>query len=152
MTDKIFINYRRDDAPADARNIRDRLSTVFGSDRVFMDIHDLGPGLRFDQELDKALRECKVLIAVIGPRWLKLMKTRASGGERDYVSSEIVAALKRNIPVIPVCVGRQDNMPSIPKASELPDSMRTLVDHQKINIAHESSNRDWKFLSRPLRN
>jgi hypothetical protein len=125
-----------------ARNIRDGLSAVFGPGRVFMDIGDLAPGLRFDEQLDRALRECKVLIVVIGPRWLKLMKARASAGERDYVCSEIAAALKRTIPVIPVYGGRQDNMPSIPKASALPESIRALLDHQKINIAHETYTRD----------
>src|SRR5262245_3935322 len=61
---KIFISYRREDVPGDARGIRDALSAKFGRVNVFMDVDNLLPGRRFDVELAKALDACDVLIAV----------------------------------------------------------------------------------------
>jgi len=52
MAGKIFVNYRREDARADARSIRDRLAGAFGEKTVFMDVDDLEPGERFDRKLD----------------------------------------------------------------------------------------------------
>ena len=37
---------------------------------VFMDVDNLFAGQRFDQELDKALTQCEVLVAVIGRNWM----------------------------------------------------------------------------------
>src|SRR5437763_5007095 len=101
MAPKIFVSYRRDDVPGDARGIHESLSSVFGKSNVFMDVDNLLAGQRFDQELEKALAECDVLVAVIGPRWMDLLADRARSGERDYVRDEIAAALKRGIVVIP---------------------------------------------------
>ena len=60
---KIFISYRREDAPGDARGICDRLGRAFGAANVFMDVDRLLAGQRFDRELNKALAKCDVLIA-----------------------------------------------------------------------------------------
>ena len=43
-----------------------------------MDVDQLLAGQRFDRELDKALSECDVLIAVIGARWLDLIPSTRS--------------------------------------------------------------------------
>ncbi len=137
---KIFISYRRDDAPGDARSIRDRLARKFGEANVFMDVDRLLAGQRFDRELDKALSQCDVLLAVIGFRWTELLS--AQTGKRDFVREEIAAALKRDVPVIPVLVGREEHMPSLPQADDLPEEIRDLVLYQKHAIAHESFGRD----------
>jgi hypothetical protein len=143
---KIFISYRRDDAPADARGVRDRLSERFGKEKAFMDVDDLLAGQRFDRELEKALAQCDVLIAVMGQRWMKLLSAHARSGERDYVHDEIAAALKQGIVVIPTLVGRKGHMPYLPRRKDLPAQLRDLVLHQKQDIAHESSGRDSEEL------
>jgi TPR repeat protein len=139
---KIFISYRRDDVPGDARGVRDRLTQKFGNANVFMDVDNLLAGQRFDRELEKALSQCDVLIAVIGPRWMKLLSSHTRSGDRDYVHDEIAAALKRNITVIPTLVGRQGHMPPLPHEDNLPEDIRALVLHHKQDIAHESFGRD----------
>jgi hypothetical protein len=143
---KIFVSYRRDDAPGDARGIYERLGRSFGEGKVFMDVDQLLAGQRFDRELDKALAECDVLIAVIGSRWMDLLSECAQHGKRDYVRDEIAAALQREIIVIPVMMGREANMPALPRAQDLPDNIRDLVLYQKHNIAHESFGRDAAHL------
>ena len=127
MACKIFINYRRDDARADARSVRDRLASAFGKKNVFMDVDDLEPGERFDRKLDEALSESGVFLAVIGPRWLDLLHDRAERGNHDYVRQEIATALSRGILVVPVLVGGAQ----LPRSSDLPLEIAALVLHQK---------------------
>lgn len=143
---KIFVSYRREDAPGDARSIYERLGHSFGEGNVFMDVDRLLAGQRFDRELDKALAECDVLIAVIGARWMDLLSEYAQHGKRDYVRDEIATALQREIIVIPVMMGREANMPPLPLAEDLPENIRHLVLYEKHTIAHESFGRDAAHL------
>ena len=139
---KIFVNYRRDDAAGDARGVHNGLASKFGRSNVFMDVDNLLAGQRFDMELAKALDACDVLIAIIGPRWMELLKARMDTGERDYVREEIAAALARKIVVIPVRVGRDGQMPPMPHPDDLPEDIRDLVLYQKHDVAHERFGRD----------
>jgi hypothetical protein len=139
---KIFISYRREDVPGDARGIYDRVSRAFGAANVFMDVDKILAGQRFDRELNKALAKCDVLIAVIGSRWMELLSDYAQRSKRDYVRDEIEAALKRDIIVIPVMIGREANMPPLPLVDDLPENIRDLLLYQKHNIAHETFDRD----------
>lgn len=139
---KIFVNYRRDDVPGDSRGVRDGLAAKFGKPSVFMDVDNLLAGQRFDIELGKALDACDVLIAVIGPRWMDLFTARMQSGDRDYVREEIAAALARKIVVIPVRVGREGQMPPLPRSESLPEDIRELVLYQKHDVAHERFGRD----------
>jgi hypothetical protein len=91
MPGKIFVSYRRDDVPGDARGVRDALAAKFGKSSMFMDVDNLFAGQRFDEQLAKALTACDVLLAIIGPRWMELLKAKSANGERDYVHEEICA-------------------------------------------------------------
>src|SRR5438270_183158 len=55
---------------------------------------------------------------------------------------EIAAALKRDIVVIPVLVGREGHMPVLPQAKDLPEEIRELVLYQKHSVSHETFGRD----------
>lgn len=149
MPAKIFISYRRDDVPGDARGVRDGLVAKFGKSNVFMDVDNLLVGQRFDIELAKALDDCDILIAVVGPRWLEILKSRDES-ERDYVREEIAEALKRKIAVVPVRVGREGNMPPLPRAHDLPADIRELFLYQKHDVAHERFGRDIAELTTAL--
>ena len=142
MAGKIFINYRRDDASASARNIYDRLSHAFGKRSVFMDVDRLKPGQRFDEELDKALQKCDVFIAVIGPKWLTLLEDRGRSGQTDFVRIEIAKALARELLVIPVLVDKA----RLPTPEELPADVRTLVLHHMHELTHERFGREMDDL------
>ena len=115
-------------APAErlAEILGDRLERNFGEANVFIDVDRLLAGQRFDRELSKALEQCDVLIAVIGPRWMELLAEHAGDSKRDYVHDEIVAALKRDIVVVPVLVGREGHMPSLPSARKFPAKWRSV--------------------------
>ena len=150
MPARIFISYRRDDVAGDARGIRDGLAARFGRGSVFMDVDDLLAGQRFDEELAKALDACDVLIAVVGPRWMDLLRVKIASGELDYVRAEIDGALRRRIVVIPVRVGREGQMPPLPRPEVLPDDLRDLVLHQKHDVAHERFGRDMADLAEAI--
>lgn len=150
MPGKIFINYRRDDVPGDARGVRDALAARFGKSSVFMDVDNLIMGQRFDIELNKALDQCELFLAIIGPRWLDLFKARSVSRERDYVRAEIAEAIKRRIPVVPIRVGREGSMPRLPEPEDLPADIRELVLYQKHDVAHERFGRDMEELNRAI--
>jgi hypothetical protein len=103
---KIFISYRRDDAPGSAALLYEHLARAFGASNVFMDVDDVLAGKRFDQQLQSTLAACDIFLAVIGRRWLDLLKAKRAARQRDYVSDEIAAALARRVVVVPVLVER----------------------------------------------
>jgi formylglycine-generating enzyme required for sulfatase activity len=142
MPGKIFINYRRDDAPAVAARIRDRLAGLFGASNVFMDVDNLLAGQRFDKELRRALIQTDVFLAIIGSKWQDLLSRRQTSKERDFVRQEIAEALKRNVVVIPVLVDRAQ----MPRGDTLPQDIRELVLHQKHDVSHEHFGRDFDEL------
>lgn len=149
---KIFISYRRDDARMTAGRLHDALARHFGKKQLFMDVDNLLAGQRFDRELDSALNQCDVLLAVIGPHWMDILNQRVSGAdtdpdERDYVREEIAAALARNVTVIPVLVDGA----ALPAKSALPDDIQDLALHQKHDITYERFGRDVDDLAAAIK-
>jgi D-alanyl-D-alanine carboxypeptidase (penicillin-binding protein 5/6) len=142
VSGKIFVNYRRDDAKAEAARLHDRLAQSFGAASVFMDVDNLLPGERFDLRLKEALAGTDVFLAVIGARWLDLLEARAQSGERDYVREEIAAALAAKLVVIPVLMDRA----ALPKAASLPEDIRELALYHKHDVVYESFGRDVQAL------
>ena len=107
-----------------------------------MDVDNLLAGQRFDRELEKALAQTDVFLAVIGARWLDLMAERAATAERDFVREEIAGALARGIIVIPVLIERA----TLPRGDALAPDIRALVLHHKQDITHERFGRDVEDL------
>ena len=141
---KIFISYRREDNPDAAGRIFDRLEAHFDRESLFMDVDTIPYGVDFVEYLDAAVSECDVLLAVIGERWLeaRFREGPQEGLRRlddpgDVVRIEIRSALSREIPVVPVLVGRA----SMPSASDLPDELKALA---RRNAAEVRSGRDFR--------
>lgn len=107
MAVKIFISYRRQDTAANALGVSQYLEKEFRRKNVFIDV-DMRAGTHFPLMLEQNLGKCKVMVVLIGPDWLN---SRDENGCRrldtpdDWVRLEIAHALKREITVIPVCVG-----------------------------------------------
>ena len=117
---RIFISYRRGDTGGYAGRL-DRLTARFGSDQVFMDIQDIHPGQNFVTSIEDTIATCDCVIVVIGPQWLETVQKRVQSGD-DFVRHEVSSALKRQITVIPVLVGRA----SMPAAADLPAELAEL--------------------------
>src|SRR5262249_8962597 len=150
MAGKIFINYRRDDSIGMAGRLHDRLAHTFGRDNVFLDVDHIPAGADFVTHLNNQVAECNVVLVIIGPNWLN---AKDETGERrldnpeDFVTIEIVAALARDIRVIPVLVDGA----RMPKAKELPDSLKPLTRRQAIEVRHAHFGHDAEALVKRMR-
>lgn len=137
---KIFISYRREDTSGESGRLKDKLEQVFGVENIFYDVETLEAGLNFDESISKALAESKVLLAMIGPHWLKV--TDGEGKPRiqktnDWVRKEIGLALHKNIRVIPILV----NGAQMPDSESLPEDLREL----SLKHAQEISSSRWNY-------
>src|SRR5450755_2157891 len=141
----VFISYRRDDTSGYAGRLYDQISAHLGADHVFMDVADIGPGSDFVEVIEKQVGSCDALIALIGKNWLTTRDEQNRprlGNSNDFVSIEIVAALKRNVEVIPVLVGGA----KMPSQRELPDSLQPLARHQALELSDTHFTRDVQDL------
>jgi hypothetical protein len=109
-----------------------------------MDVDAIEPGLPFDEAIKRALDQCKVLLAVIGKRW---MDKQAGIGLRindpkDFVRLEIAAGLSRNIRVVPVLLDGA----SMPTEEELPEPLRELARRNAIEVSNSRFDSDTESL------
>jgi hypothetical protein len=137
---KIFLSYRRSDNAYAAGWIFTQLAARFGRDNVFMDVAGMPLGVDFRKHLRDAVNQCGVLLAVIGDHWLDARhedgphkgKRRLDDPE-DFVRLEIEAALARDIPIVPVLVGRA----SMPREKDLPDGLKALAYRHAAEVRPE---------------
>ena len=146
----IFISYRREDAEGQAGRLFTDLTRIFGAGSVFMDVAGLKAGRDFRQAIDEQVASCGVLLAVIGKSWLGVAD--GSGNRRlddphDFVRLETAAALKRDIPVVPVLV----HGAPMPKADQLPPDMADLVYRSALEVTHARWDSDVEVLANQLR-
>jgi hypothetical protein len=146
----LFISYRRDDSPGEAGRLFDACATAFGRQNVFMDVTGIRFGIDFRDEIKANVNDCGVLLAIIGPQWAAI--TDPTGERRldnpnDFVRVEIVEALERRIPVIPVLVHNA----RLPRASELPDELKPLVYRNCAELTHTRWDSDVAILLEALK-
>lgn len=139
----IFISYRRDDATGYVHALRERLSTHFGSNQIFMDIDSIEPGLDFVEVIQSSVSSCAVVLALIGKRWLQPQRLNDS---RDFVRLEIETALEKNIRVIPVLL---EGAP-MPSSEELPGVLAPLARRQAFEISNRHFSDDLGQLTELL--
>lgn len=133
---QIFMSYRREDSAGIAGRIYDRLIQEFGRNVVFKDVDSIPLGINFKQHIDSMIQRCDVVIAIIGDNWFGIDKeTNKSrlAEPRDLVRLELEAALKRNIPIIPLLV----NNASMPSEESLPSSLIELTSRNGMTIGHD---------------
>ena len=145
----IFISYRRDDAGGYALLVFDRLARYFGRDRVFMGTDASGPGAASDRAIKNTVGSCDALIALMGKQWATITDER--GRRRiddpgDNVRQEVVTALGRDIPVIPVLVFGA----TMPAPGELPDVLRPLAQQNAVSLNDARMDHDLKRLVQVL--
>src|SRR5262249_45754315 len=121
----------------------------FGSKHLFMDVDSITKGRDFGAVLTETLARCAVMLVIVGRHWVS---ARDETGKRrlddpnDFVRLEIAAALKRNIPIIPVRVERA----RMPKADELPNDLKPLAMRHAAIITHENFPGDMGGIERAL--
>lgn len=146
---RVFLSYRREDSAASSGRLRDALVARLGADNAFLDVSTIRVGEDFESATARALDEADVELVVIGPGWLA---RRADGGSRlddagDYVRREVLRALARGIPVVPVLVRGAD----LPGDSDLPPELAPLLSRQAVRLHDESWHDDVAALVEDLR-
>jgi hypothetical protein len=138
-TISIFLNYREEDTLYHMGPLDYRLKMEFGPDRVFFAKRGIDLGDAWRATIRDAIGSCRVMLVLIGPRWLTV--TGEKGGRRlddpeDIVRWEIETALDQEKRVIPVLLEGA----SVPRKQDLPDSLKVLPDLQ----AHRINGYDWE--------
>ena len=145
----IFVSYRRDDSEGEAGRLFDDLVRQFGEGSVFMDVAGIDVGRDFRKAIDQSVATCDVLLAVIGKNWIDAKNEdgkRRLDDPSDFVRLETVAALKRDIPVIPVLV----HSAKMPRADQLPDELKDLAYRNGVELTHVRWNSDLQVLAQAL--
>lgn len=140
----IFIGYRRQDSQGFAGRVADDLIDNFGAAQVFRD-DDIPEGSDFTRVLEQELGRCNVLIAVIGPNWLRIKSDDNLPKlfhPNDWVRREIESALNRGIWILPVLVGNA----SMPSTDQLPDTLQPVAKIQAVSMSDRSWEHDLERL------
>ncbi|MEU1332210.1 toll/interleukin-1 receptor domain-containing protein [Streptomyces sp. NPDC005865] len=141
---KIFINYRTGDGDQLAAHLDGALRHRFGTDEVFRDGTSIRAGADYTQELMRAVRRCRVLLAVIGPHWSTAPQLHH---EDDWVRREIIEAREYGIPVVPVLSGRSTERLC---KEELPAELMWLADRQALAFTPYTSVPDLRRIGDQL--
>ena len=124
---RIFISYRRRDTADVVGRVCDRLVARYGRNSIFLDVDDIPAGVDFPNRINEVLTRSAVVLVAIGPIWLSICdekgKQRLENPE-DHVRVEIERALDVGLPIIPLLMGGNVNMPG---PTELPASLRALA-------------------------
>src|SRR4051794_18156570 len=128
------MSYRRQDTEFPAGWLYDRLSEHFPGGEVFKDVDAIRLGEDYVAEINRAVGSCDALLALIGPQWLTV--SGAGGGRRiddehDFVRLEIMAALERDVLVVPILVGGA----TMPAAEDLPPAIRKLAYRTALELS-----------------
>src|SRR5262245_45862829 len=141
----IFISYRREDSAGHAGRIYDRLTERFGSERVYRDIDAIEAGEDFVAAIHRKVDEVGVLLALIGPRWLRATDEEGRwrlADENDLVRLEIVTALERNIRVVPVLL----QAATMPRSKDLPPGLGPLSRRNAVEVRDTHFDQDLNQL------
>lgn len=146
----VFVSYRRDDSQWAAGRIKDWVSRALGEHSVFRDSDSIRVGRDFRKEIDAAVGQCKVMIALIGSTWL--CQSDPSGrrrldSESDWVRLEIESALQRHRVVLPVLLDDA----KVPEEASLPASLRELAFLHAYTVRENTFERDMKGFIDQLR-
>jgi TonB family protein len=145
----IFVSYRRNDSQGEAGRLFDDLVTHFGEQKVFMDVAGIEAGRDFRKAIEESVANCGVLLVIMGPSWLTAKNEegiRRLDDPADFVREEVAAALRRDIPVIPVLVrGAQ-----MPRVEQLPATLKDLAYRNCVELTHARWRSDVLLLLEPL--
>jgi SIR2-like domain/TIR domain len=148
---RVFISYRRSDAPSASRQLAEALKLRFGSEEVFFDTRDVAAGSEWRRDAVRRVQEADVVLAIIGPHWVAVTEERAQRSKldpsvEDVVRLEIETAFRGGRIVIPVLVDDAE----MPPREALPRPFRPLADVQAQMLRHVSWERDVEALAEAL--
>jgi len=153
MGKEIFISYRRKDTGSSAGRLYDALVKRLGSQRVFKDIDNIGPGVDFRKVIGKQLLGARVILLLIGDRYTTLKDD--SGNPRimhedDYVREEAALALayRKEKLIIPVFVDGA----KAPASDDLPEELKDLSFINGVTLSYDRWADDVDNLTEHIKN
>lgn len=138
MSPNIFINYRTEQDHSSAGLIDQYLCDRFGDEHVFFASRSIRAGERYPGRLISGVRQSRVMLSVVGEGWSRHAALR---DENDWVRREILEALEREIPLIPVLVGRKTDRLS---PARLPPEFDGLATSQYVRLDIRTKEADLK--------
>lgn len=145
----MFISYRRQDSGPSARYIAAECAHRFGGKSIFIDTDSIRMGDHWGDKINDALRDASILIAIIGPNWLRAHDEhgrRRIDNESDWVRNEVLHGLSSSAQVIPVLVQGARPM----EKESLPDALVGLARIQNYEISDAHCKRDMQVLFKVL--
>jgi hypothetical protein len=142
MERAVFINYRGEDSHSYGALLYQDLKDHFGEDLVFLDAESIPAGADFVEELLGRVRSARVLLAVIGRRWLTATDP-ATGRRRiddpaDWIRRELAEAFAVGVCVVPVLTDQAE----LPRATDLPADIAALSRCQYRHLRRRESTSD----------
>lgn len=137
----VFINYRGEDSHSYGALLYTELARKFGEDRVFLDCESIPAGADFVEELLGRVQSARVLLAVIGPRWLTATDPpgqRRIDNPADWIRRELAEAFAAGVRVIPVLTEQV----KIPAEADLPADIAALSRCQYRRLRHHDATTD----------
>jgi len=134
----IFISYRRDDGMDTAQLLQRDLQKMFGDDAVFLDTYTMKAGDEFPVELQNAVINSLIVIAMIGKNW-KGSDPRVNRllQDDDWVRKELEMALNDN---------KKKILPVFVKGATLSDSFKDLPSSlERLTKLNGTELRDKEF-------
>lgn len=131
----VFISYRRDDSPANARLLHDQLQAAFPADSIFMDVKKIRLGDDWQAVLREQIEKADAVLVIIGRNWLDVRDQngdRRLDDEGDFVRWEIAEGIRLGKTIIPL----QVDGAAMPSASALPPDIASLPGFQGQILSH----------------
>ena len=130
----IFLSYRRADTAAQTLALKLELENNLRAVQVFMDNGSISAGDKFPDQINNALDEASLVIAVIGKSWVGAVAengTRRLDDPDDWVFREVFYSLQnKSGAFLPIFI---DDTPSLAK-EELPEKLKDLANLQALRI------------------
>ena len=144
MARQIFISYRREDEPGMATALYFQLEKEFAPERIFMDVEGgIAAGRDFMRIIGEQVAQCDIMLAIIGKGWVSATdddgQPRLNNAE-DFVRIEIESALRLDKLIIPILINKTD----MPRAKDLPDSLRPLALRHAVRLTQERVRSDMQ--------
>jgi hypothetical protein len=146
---EVFVSYRTVNGDS-ARLLKTTLDAAFGPAAVFLDYDSVHLGQRMQQEIWRALENCRLMLVVIDRDWLDTANpdgSRRLEDPDDWVRLEVRYGLEHPVRVVPVLW----NGTPLPKMAHLPQDMQGMLEWKALEVRHPSALRDLNELVNDIR-
>ena len=132
---KLFVNYRRADELTFVELLRTHFMFRYGRENVFMDFDSIPPFTHFEEFIRQKVRECDIVVPIIGSRWIELLHAKQTDEKPDYVRIELEEALRAGKVITPICIQGAN----VPPLDDVPAELQSIFG---LNIPSISGGRD----------